>query len=650
MTAYTYGAANCVPCGGGSDSLAYLTDAKGQTTAWQYDLAGQLTKETNPLQKETVFIYDAAGNLSSRTDARGNTTAYTYDAADQLTKITYPDQSTVTYTYDALGRVLTAISPHIAYTYTYDKDGRVLTASDNRGYNISYQYDAAGNRTQMTLFPNTASQRITTYTYDNASRPTNITSAAGAFTFAYDQAGRRQSLSFPHQITASYTYDNAGRLTGLTHGDQSQTIASFTYSLDEVGNRTGQSGTVNKTYAYDALDRLTAATGATPETFIWDAVGNRLTGPATTDTDYLHNAGNQTLTGRQMVFLYDNAGNPTIVGDAALGVPLKTYAWDAENRLVGVAHPGDPTTVAFTYDPFGRRITKKVDTVTAGVTATTTFHYLYDNDDIAVEFMTDNSGATQTVYTHGPGTDEPLALERNNQYVYYHADGLGSIVSITDGAKNIIQTYAYDSFGGITPTTAFRNSFTYTGREYDEETGLYFYRARYYDPKLGRFLNPDPIGFAGGDTNLYAYVKNNPINYSDPEGLAVPFFFAAATYEVLKWGGAALIAMMTGKAIYETAKVINKAETASKQCDLPCPPCKPYPAGTIGYQGPHTNHPHYPFKKGEPHLHLYIVNQDPGSCKCFWNRPIPDSAPFPPLPGWVDLSMYPRNQLPNLSP
>ena len=98
--------------------------------------------------------------------------------------------------------------------------------------------------------------------------------------------------------------------------------------------------------------------------------------------------------------------------------------------------------------------------------------------------------------------------------------------------------------------------------KYDEETGLYFYRARYYDPKLGRFLNVDPIGFDGGDTNLYAYVGNNPINYSDPEGLAVPFFFAAATYEVLKWGGAALIAMMTGKAIYETAKVIGRTETA----------------------------------------------------------------------------------------
>jgi RHS repeat-associated protein len=145
-------------------------------------------------------------------------------------------------------------------------------------------------------------------------------------------------------------------------------------------------------------------------------------------------------------------------------------------------------------------------------------YYLYDQDNITVEFMTDGNGTAQTVYTHGPNTDEPLALERNNQYAYYHTDGLGSIVSLTDGARNVLQTYAYDSFGGITPTTAFRNTFTYTGREYDEETGLYFYRARYYDPKLGRFLNPDPIGFEGGDTNLYAYVGNNPVNRTDPQG------------------------------------------------------------------------------------------------------------------------------------
>jgi RHS repeat-associated protein len=136
-----------------------------------------------------------------------------------------------------------------------------------------------------------------------------------------------------------------------------------------------------------------------------------------------------------------------------------------------------------------------------------------------MEIMTDGTNTSQTVYIHGPNIDEPLAIERDGNYAYYHADGLGSVVSITDPSRNVLQTYTYDAFGSITPSTSFRNSFTYTGREYDEETGLYFYRARYYDPRLGRFLNVDPIGFEGGDTNLYAYVWNNPVNWIDPWGL-----------------------------------------------------------------------------------------------------------------------------------
>ncbi|MDR2861578.1 MAG: hypothetical protein LBV07_03395, partial [Syntrophobacterales bacterium] len=241
MTTYAYGAA-CGSCGGGANTLTSLTDAKGQTTSWHYDLAGRLTKETNPLLKETLFAYDGVGNLTSRTDARNNAVTYAYDAVDRLTQVNYPNQTTAAYTYDALGRMLTAANPHITYTYVYDADSRVTSVTDNRGYGIAYQYDAAGNRTQMTLFPNTPAQRITTYSYDNAGRPAGITSTAGAFTISYDLNGRRQNLIYPHQVTASYTYDHAGQLTGLTHQGPGQLIASFTYSLDAVGNRTAQSG------------------------------------------------------------------------------------------------------------------------------------------------------------------------------------------------------------------------------------------------------------------------------------------------------------------------------------------------------------------------------------------------------------------------
>jgi len=126
---------------------------------------------------------------------------------------------------------------------------------------------------------------------------------------------------------------------------------------------------------------------------------------------------------------------------------------------------------------------------------------------------------TETRFIHGPGIDEPLAMVEDGDTYFYHVDGLGSIVAMTDDSLNIVQHYSYDSFG--TPTLsdpAFSQPYTYTGREWDDETELYFYRARYYDSSAGRFIAKDPIGFAGGDVNLYAYVQNNPTNYVDPSG------------------------------------------------------------------------------------------------------------------------------------
>ncbi|KQC09245.1 MAG: hypothetical protein APR62_02835, partial [Smithella sp. SDB] len=122
---------------------------------------------------------------------------------------------------------------------------------------------------------------------------------------------------------------------------------------------------------------------------------------------------------------------------------------------------------------------------------------------------------------HGPNIDEPLSAEIRNNRIYYHADGLGSITAITNHMGMTIQKYDYDAFGNIkfTPFPIWiKQPYMYTAREYDNETGLYYYRARYYDAKAGRFVTKDPIGFDGG-INIYAYVNNNPINRTAPTGL-----------------------------------------------------------------------------------------------------------------------------------
>ncbi len=151
---------------------------------------------------------------------------------------------------------------------------------------------------------------------------------------------------------------------------------------------------------------------------------------------------------------------------------------------------------------------------------TTTRTYLYDGEDIILEYATVGVTITSTHYVHGPGIDEPLALVEGGQPTFYHADGLGSIVALSNASGTIVQRYEYDSFGNRKDMqNTIKQPYTYTGREYDQETGLYYYRARYYDAMEGRFISKDPIGFAGGDVNLYNYVQNNPIMFTDPTGL-----------------------------------------------------------------------------------------------------------------------------------
>jgi RHS repeat-associated protein len=143
---------------------------------------------------------------------------------------------------------------------------------------------------------------------------------------------------------------------------------------------------------------------------------------------------------------------------------------------------------------------------------------LYDGQDILRETRSDGTTTTTYTYIHGPGIDEPLArIDQAGSVTYYHADGLGSIVKMTDSAGTVVQTRQYDAWGNL-EVGADQSGYAFTGREWDPEIGLYYYRARYYDPKIGRFISEDPIGFAGG-VNFYGYVFGDPIGLVDPTGL-----------------------------------------------------------------------------------------------------------------------------------
>ena len=202
---------------------------------------------------------------------------------------------------------------------------------------------------------------------------------------------------------------------------------------------------------------------------------------------------------------YDASGNTLTDAQG------RTFTWDFENRLTQAVVPGtNGGTTTFRYDPFGRRIQK------SGPLGTT--NYLYDGPNSVEEV--DGSGNILGRYVDSSEVDDQLSELRSSTISYYEQDGIGSVSSLTNSATAVASTYSYDAFGNLTASTGtFTNPFRYTGRDFDSETGIYFYRARYYDASVGRFLGEDPLGFPGSGSNFYAYVKNDPATLSDPFGL-----------------------------------------------------------------------------------------------------------------------------------
>lgn len=318
------------------------------------------------------------------------------------------------------------------------------------------------------------------------------------------------------ELAPGLRYDPASQVTNILH----QIVASATpinqaaYAYNPVGNRTSLTDRRGaQSFGYDPLDRLTSASHpllATPQAFAYDPVGNRTTGGSVV------NAGNQLTADVTHAYQYDDNGNLTRKTLLATG-NFTAYSYDAENRLTKVEDfvAGTPTpafTSTYRYDGLGRRIEK----VANGQTT----RYVYDGEDILLEY--DGANTLLARYTHGPDFDEPIAMTRGSNTVFYHQDGLGSVTDLTDSAGATAKSYSYDAYGTIVDQTGtLEQPYTYTGREFDSESGLYYYRARHYDPTAGRFLQKDPIGINGGDLNLYAYAANNPLDAIDPTGLEI---------------------------------------------------------------------------------------------------------------------------------
>ncbi|MBA5868325.1 MAG: hypothetical protein GDA67_16655 [Nitrospira sp. CR1.3] len=464
--------------------------------------------------KVESYTYDGNDNLLTRVTPKAETISFEYNAVNELIKKTLPGNLLTQYGYDTVGNLTSVTDSDSALTMTYNQANRLLTtattgSSNQPAVTLTYTYDKNGNRlTAVDPFgTNTA-------TYDALNRLASLASPAGLATLTYDALSRRTSLTLPNGTQTSYTYDVASQAQSILHkiAATSTQINKADYLYNGVGNRTSLTDRRGaQTFGYDTLDRLTSASHpllGTPQSFAYDAVGNRTTGGSVV------NAGNQLTATTTHSYEYDDNGNVTKKTLLATG-NFTVYSYDVENRLTKVEDfaAGNPTPTAtstYRYDGLGRRIEK----VANGQTR----RYVYDGEDILLEY--DGSNALQARYTHGPGIDEPIAVTRGSSTYYYHADMLGSVSELTDSIGTVAKAYAYDAYGNIVEQTGtVENSYTYTGREFDAETGLYHYRKRTYDSRLGRFISRDPAGFWGGDTNFYAYSYNEPMDWVDPYGL-----------------------------------------------------------------------------------------------------------------------------------
>ena len=503
VTTYTYN----------KGDLVSITDANGNVTQYSYDRANRIRQTTYADGTSRSFTYDTDGRLISRTDQNGNTTAYAYDSLNRLTMLDYPGENDSYFSYDAVGSLLAANNQNATVSLSYDDMYRISQIIQN-GSTVSFSFDNA-NGTAATTYPG---GRSFTRLLNQRGALARIEDADSnvIIQYNYDSIGRILTKVYPNGITANCAYNVNSWLSSLSYQNSNNNVLyGYQYNYNNEGNITS----INKThmpensraYTFDSKQRLTQfeigtigsggdiQNPTTQTRYNLDALQNWIS--KTTDgvtENRTHNQINALTAIDGTTLVYDNNGN--LIDDNE-----NTYQYDYENCLVKITRKSDAVVLAeYKYDALGRRGEKAVSGVTTG--------YVYNGgSQVLCEY---EDGGLKQEYIYGIYIDEPIVMiKSDNSKYFYHQNQQFSVVALSDAGGNIVEEYnytspygtmmIYDGTGTQLSDSDYSNSYSFTGRRWDSESGIWYFRNRSYSDRLGRFLSHDPSGFSDG-MNLYA--------------------------------------------------------------------------------------------------------------------------------------------------
>jgi RHS repeat-associated protein len=540
------------------DRVTSSTDPLSGVTRFEYDMADRTTKVTDPRNLTTTYVYDGFGQMWARNSPDTGVNSFQYNPSGQLTLLTRNDSSTLSYTYDVLGRLSWYGTSNEGRAFTYDScangKGRLCIADyDNGTKHIAYTQQGLVEAT-WDWNPVTQGDYIA-YAYDGMGRLTGIAYPGGA-SVGYGYANGKLSLmtattvggtsqsvvqdirylpfggpvsySYGNGLTRHLYYDqnanpNDLRLTGLTTMDGGAARQSLLMAYDSNDRISSITNFVNQghsqSYAYDALSRLSAVTSQAGNEAIWyDATGNR------TRHDWLASiinvvdpSSNRILNDTAIAYGHDSRGNRS---SQSWGGSTATYAYGAFNQLKSVSrdvassyhnnayqvvtYPAGTTT--YRVNALDQRIGKNNSSVAA--------RYVYSGQNT---LMAENNNGQWTSHIWLAG--QPVGFIRNNAIHWTHTDQIGRPELVTNSAKQVVwRAKNLHSERGVILDSVGGYNLGFPGQYYDAESGLWYNGYRYYDSRLGRYTQSDPIGLLGG-LNTYSYVSGNPVSSADPSGL-----------------------------------------------------------------------------------------------------------------------------------